>query len=201
VGPLEHRRAFVLRGSDIFHRLPWLFHPSSYFSLRSLFFSGISRPHVYSRVSRTKDIPRARNVTCLSPDGRQFFLVWARTSKRRHGNSAQTGWRATEMKKLCFDLRAFERGLVSSFPVHLKSTQQGRFKNNRGVWRKHEEKWEMGNARVDDKFARLRPGKTLAFRCVLSSFWRNVTIAKKFISQTILSLRKFYLFKYNFKYN
>jgi len=145
-----HRGAFV-RGSDIFHHLPRLFRPSSYFSLRSLFFSGISRPHVYSRVSRTKDIPRARNVTRLSfsPDGRQFFLVQARTSKRRHGNSARnTGWGAPEMKKLCFDLRAFERGLVSSFPAHLRFARQGRFKNNRGIRRKREEKWEMGNACV-----------------------------------------------------
>ncbi|EGI57144.1 hypothetical protein G5I_14614 [Acromyrmex echinatior] len=52
-------------------------------------------------------------------------------------------------EKVMFRPASFlERGPVSSFPAHLRSTQQGRFKNNRGVWRKHEEKWEMGNARV-----------------------------------------------------
>lgn len=65
---LSRRGAFVPRGGDIFHRLPGFSLPRA----RALFSSSWSllreahpRPHVYSRVSRTKDIPRARNVTCF----------------------------------------------------------------------------------------------------------------------------------------
>ncbi|TGZ54329.1 hypothetical protein DBV15_08195, partial [Temnothorax longispinosus] len=73
----------------------------------TLFFSG-PRPHVYSRVSRTKDIPRARNVTRPSSDGRQFFLVRARTSKRRHGNSTRnTGGGSTGNEKVMFRPASF----------------------------------------------------------------------------------------------
>lgn len=72
--------------ADIFHRLPWLFPPSSYFPLLSLFFGGIPRPHVYSRDSRTKDIPRARNVTASLSLSGQFFLRkrgWAKLKQQR----------------------------------------------------------------------------------------------------------------------